>query len=330
MISTFIAALTPLSTLFICIGIGFLLTKVGILPTEGSKTISKLVVWVFAPALSFITMARYFTVDTIAFNAVNLILSCFVTALCVGIAIPLSRLLTKRGTYESNIYKYALAFGNCGYMGEPLVQAIFGDLGLSYYKIFALPIALTIYAWGIPLLIKSEKKGRFGLIKKIMNPSTVATLIGMVVGLLGIGDSLPAFIGSTFDTLKVCMGPSAMLLAGVAIAKYSVKNMLTNKKIYIATALRLVILPAVILSALYACMSLLRVAFNMEISNSAIYLAFFAVATPLGLNTVVFPEAYGADPEPGAGMALVSHTLCVVTIPLLFTLVELIFGKFVI
>jgi predicted permease len=152
----------------------------------------------------------------------------------------------------------------------------------------------------------------------------------MAVGLLGIGDNLPAFIGSTFDTLKVCMGPSAMLLAGVAIAKYSVKNMLTNKKIYIATALRLVILPAVILSALYACMSLMRVAFNMEISNSAIYLAFFAVATPLGLNTVVFPEAYGADPEPGAGMALVSHTLCVVTIPLLFTLVELIFGKFII
>lgn len=329
MINTFLAVLSPLSTLFICMGIGFVLSKLDILQNEASKAISKLVVWVFAPALSFITMARYFTVDTIAVNTTNLLLSCIVTAVCVGIAIPLSRLFSKRGSYESGIYKYALAFANCGYMGDPLVQAIFGDEGLSYYKVFTLPILLTIYTWGMTLLVKSEKNGKLDLLKKIMNPSTVAMLAGIIVGLSGVGNNLPAFISSPFDMLKVCMGPMAMILAGVTVAKYNVKNMLTSKRNYAATFLRLLVLPTVILSALWASMTLLRVAFKMEISNSIIHLAFFAVATPLGLNTVVFPEAYGGDPEPGAGMALVSHTLCVITIPLLFTALELIFGQYI-
>ena len=52
---------------------------------------------------------------------------------------------------------------------------------------------------------------------------------------------------------------------------------------------------------------------------------FFA-AMPLGLNTVVFPEAYGGNPETGASMALISHTLCIVSIPLMYALMTLLFG----
>ena len=57
-----------------------------------------------------------------------------------------------------------------------------------------------------------------------------------------------------------------------------------------------------------------------------LYLAFFAIAAPLGLNTVVFPEAYGGNPETGASMAMISHTLCILTIPLMYAVMILAFG----
>jgi hypothetical protein len=41
---------------------------------------------------------------------------------------------------------------------------------------------------------------------------------------------------------------------------------------------------------------------------------------------VVFPEAYGGDPKTGASMAMISHTMCVVTIPLMYSLLTLVFG----
>ena len=43
---------------------------------------------------------------------------------------------------------------------------------------------------------------------------------------------------------------------------------------------------------------------------------------PLGLNTLVIPAAYGKDTSAAAGMALVSHLLSCITIPLVFLLME--------
>lgn len=43
-----------------------------------------------------------------------------------------------------------------------------------------------------------------------------------------------------------------------------------------------------------------------------------ATAMPLGLNTVVFPAAYGGDTTPGASMALISHLMSIITIPIMF------------
>ena len=55
-------------------------------------------------------------------------------------------------------------------------------------------------------------------------------------------------------------------------------------------------------------------------SEEIMTLALVAFATPLGLNTIVFPAAYGGETETGASMVMISHTLSVVTIPLMYLL----------
>jgi len=40
----------------------------------------------------------------------------------------------------------------------------------------------------------------------------------------------------------------------------------------------------------------------------------------LGLNTVVFPAAYDGDTTPGASMALISHVMSIITIPVMFAI----------
>ena len=51
-----------------------------------------------------------------------------------------------------------------------------------------------------------------------------------------------------------------------------------------------------------------------------------SLAMPLGLSTIVVPNAYGKDPTVAAGMALVSHLVSVVTIPAVFMLFAVCFG----
>ena len=312
-------------TLFLCIAVGFLIAKTKILPDSASKTMAKMETWIFCPALSFMTMARNCTAETISTHATNIVLSSVSVAIALVIAIPLSRVFVKGNISERGVYAYALAFANSGYIGDPIVLALFGDEILSYYKLFCLPLSLVIYTWGISVLTpKSDEKG--AVLKRLLNAPTIAMFAGIAVGLTGTVDYLPSFFISTLDSLKVCMGPVAMLLAGVTIARYDFLAMLKNKKVYLATALRLVAIPAVIIGALYAVKALANTVFGLSIGNDVLFLTFFAVAAPLGLNTVVFPEAYGGNPETGASMAMISHTLCVVSIPILYAVMIAIFG----
>ena len=117
-----------------------------------------------------------------------------------------------------------------------------------------------------------------------------------------------------------------MILAGVTIARYDFWDMLKNKKVYLATALRLVVLPAVLIAILFAIKTLANGLLHMAIGNDVLFLAFFATAAPLGLNTIIFPEAYNGNPKTGASMAMISHTLCVISIPLLYALMVALFG----
>ena len=327
MLNTFIATLNPMLMLFLCIAIGFILNKAKILPENASKVLAKLETWVFCPALSFSTMATYCTVETLGTHAINVFLACCAVSIALAIAIPLSRLFVKRKCSERGIYQYALAFANFGYVGDPVVQALFGDVGLSYYKLFCLPLSVVIYTWGISVLVPNgEKSGN--IFKKILNVPTIALILGIIVGVTGLGARMPIFVSNTLNSLKACMGPVAMLLAGFIIANYSLKTVLKNGKVYIATLLRLAVIPAFIVGVIFGIKELMNLIFGMNIGNSVLFLVFFATATPLGLNTVVFPESYGGNPEAGASMATVSHTLCVISIPLLYAVMIAIFGPF--
>lgn len=323
--TTFFATLTPMLTLFLCIAAGFILYKCKILPEGSGKAMAKMETWIFCPALNFMTMAYYCTPDAIGEHLVNVILSSLGVLLAIGISLILSPIFVKEKGQERGVYYYALAFANSGYMGDPIVLALFGNVGLAYYKLYCLPIQLMIYSWGISVMTP-DTGAKNGAWKRLFNAPTVAMLLGVVVGLSGAGDYIPVFLTNSLDTLKVCMGPVAMLLAGVTIAKYDFLSMLKNKKVYLATALRLTLLPAIIVTFVFGLKTLANIAFGLDIGNEVLFLTFFATAPALGLNTVVFPEAYGGNPETGASMAMISHTLCVISIPLMYAAMTALFG----
>ena len=321
----FLSTLSPMATLFFCIAIGFVFGKAKILPDSAGKVMAKMETWIFCPALSFMTMARNCTVDSLTTQATNIVMSSFSIATALIIAITLARFFVKENNYERGVYKYALAFANSGYMGDPIVLALFGESVLAYYKFFCLPLSCVFYTWGIGVLTPRDAvKG--SAIRRIINFPMIAMLCGIVVGLLNLGNNLPTFFVSSLDSLKGCMGPVAMLLAGVTIARYNFFEMLKKKKVYIASILRLTAIPTVLIAVLFGIKTLINYVFGLSIGNDVLFLCFFATATPHGLNTIVFPEAYGGDSETGASMTMISHTLCVASIPLMYAAMVAVFG----
>lgn len=312
MVDVFLATLSPMMVLFMCIIIGFILNKKKICPPNAATVLSRMETYVLVPALVINTFMNNCTVTSLAKSYSVMIYAAIILVVAMVIAIPLSKVFVKDG-YVRNIYKYALVFGNCGFVGNAVALALMGDEGLYKYLLFTLVLNVIIYLWGYPML--TGQKGGKHMLKNLINPVFIAMAVGIFLGITGVGQALPSFFGTTVSNLGACMGPVAMILTGFVIADYDFVTLFENKKVYAATFLRLIVLPLIFLVLLKL----------IGAGRDIMFFCLFAFAAPLGLNTVVFPASVGGDTSTGAAMAVISHTLCVITIPLLYTLVTWLF-----
>lgn len=311
--TVFLSTLNQMAFLFLLIVIGYILARLKAVPENSAAVLSKLENNVFIPALVLGTFMQNFTIARIG-EAWQYLLGGLITIL---INIPLAMVaagLCTKDDYLRKIYTYGLAFPNFAFMGNAVVNALFSDYFMGYL-IFVLPFWMIIFLWGVPaLLIPSENgpanlKGR---LKSCLNPMFAATLVGMVVGL--INPPTPDFLHSAVDTLGGCMSPVAMLLTGMTIAKIDLKSTFKNVSVYLVSLIRLIVFPLLFIGVLL----LLPLPVGLEVC------IICALSMPLGLNTIVVPSAYGLDTTAASGMALISHLLSCLTIPVIFLLFNLV------
>ena len=309
--TVFIATLEQTGFLFLFILMGYLLARKKLIPDNSQAVLSKLENYVFIPALVLGTFIGNFTPKKITVAA-ELLLGSLGLGL---IAIVLSMLCVRfcsRDPYERSIYTYGLCFSNFGFMGNAVVSALFPDIFMEYL-IFTLPLWSLIYLWGVPVLLLGDSGSKPTLaqrLKNFVNPMFVCTLLGMLIGILGI--PVPEFIGSAVSAAGSCMSPIAMLLTGMTIARFDLKAVLGIKSVYLVTALRLLVYPLVFIGVM------LLVPMEPVFATCALC----SLAMPLGLNTIIIPSALGKDTKVASGMALVSHVLSCVTIPAVLMLFE--------
>ena len=309
--TVFIATLEQTGFLFLFILMGYLLARKKLIPDNSQAVLSKLENYVFIPALVLSTFIGNFTPEKITVAA-ELLLGSLGLGL---IAIVLSLLCVRfcsRDPYERSIYTYGLCFSNFGFMGNAVVSALFPDIFMEYL-IFTLPLWSLIYLWGVPVLLLGDSGSKPTLaqrLKNFVNPMFVCTLLGMLIGILGI--PVPEFIGSAVSAAGSCMSPIAMLLTGMTIARFDLKAVLGIKSVYLVTALRLLVYPLVFIGVM------LLVPMEPVFATCALC----SLAMPLGLNTIIIPSALGKDTKVASGMALVSHVLSCVTIPAVLMLFE--------
>lgn len=314
----FYLTLNQMLTMTVFIIVGYVLRKTKILPDTAYITLSRIETYFIVPALYLYNWMRNCTVATLTENSI-LILYGLISIVCaILVSYPLSKLFvrkadTSEADYQRCVYRYALAFGNYGFVGNYIVLGIWGSEMFFRYTMFTLFIGFACSSWGIFTLVPKEKSGKQtvkAVLKRIMKPPIIALLIGMVAGLLGLQQYVPEFFMNVLADGSKCMGPIAMVLAGVVIGGYDLKEMMLNKKVYLVSVMRLIVLPAVLV--------LIMKGFGVNIE--IITLALIAYATPLGLNTVVYPASYGGDVKTGASMTMISSILSIATMPLMYLL----------
>ncbi len=280
---------------------GYALSKANIIKATESKMLSGLLVYVFASCNTFRTFATNFNVEYLKSNYLLILVSIVILGVLSLIAHFSAKLFSKQ-KYTRYVYEYSMIIPNFAYMGYALAESLLGTMGLLSVMVFGIPMLVYIYLIAFCILAKRPFSA-----KGLLNVMSVTMVLGMITGLFEI--QLPKVVASILDTSRACMAPTSMILAGVVISKFRIKEILSNVRIYIITVLRLTVIPV----AVGLCLSLF---FPMSIVQPAVIF----LAMPCGLNTVVFPDLVGEDCRIGAGLALVSSLLSCITIPIVLSL----------
>ncbi|MBR3837357.1 MAG: AEC family transporter [Clostridia bacterium] len=289
--------------LYVFLFLGWFLGKKNLRLNGQTGLLSYLLVNLLLPAKVFGTFSRNFTVSYFRENAFVFLISIGFLLFYHFFSKLLARGLYKEG-YMVRMTEYTFTISNYAYMGYALAEGVYGEKGLTDLIVFCIPFSIYTYTVGYVKLTGNGKGFR-----RAINAMTVCILIGIIFGLAAI--PVPAPVQKVLTSASGCVGPMSMLLTGITLSGFSVKDMVLDKKSYIICAIRLLLLPLIIFCLVK------WIGFPESIAIPAVFMA----AMPTGLNTIVFPKNVGEDPGPGARLAFLSHLGSCITIPIWLSLV---------
>ena len=315
MITVFNGLMSPILYMLLFIAAGFVLGRLKVLPEGAALVLSRLESNLFIPAMILNAFIRNCTLQSIAQAYPAMLLSVALEMVLIIISRPLSGLFAKGG-YERDLYRYELIYPNTGFFGYALVQAVFGPETLYHFMLFVLPMTMGCYTIGVSLLTPggSDPKAQW---KRLLNPSMISIAVGIALGLLGFGEVMPTFLSDAISAGAAIFSPLAMLLTGITVSGFALKDLLGDVRSYLVILLRMIVFPVL----------LLGIAYLSGASDQILIFALFVHALPLGLNPVIYPPQYGKDARPGASMALISTVLSLLILPLFYALLLKLLGQ---
>lgn len=295
--------MTKVAVMLILIIAGFLVTRAGWLTERGASEITTLLVKLVTPCLIVNSLLG---AGSLAVS--EMLLAAGVSALAIVLAIGISLcFFRKEPLPRRKVLRFAAIFSNAGFMGLPLVEGIVGERGVVFGSFFIAVFNLICWTYGYAMM----SGGRINVKTALLNPGIIGLAVGLPVYFLKL--QLPAVVTEPIGFLSNLNTPLAMLVIGSFVAKVDAHSFLSDRSVYLASFLRLIVCPGVYL----LFMLLLRPQGDLLVSS------VIQASAPVAANTALFAVEYGGDSELASKSVAVSTVLSIVTIPLMTLLAQL-------
>ncbi|MDU3351447.1 MAG: AEC family transporter, partial [Clostridium sp.] len=136
---------------------------------------------------------------------------------------------------KKKILHFANFFSNCGFIGFPIINSIFGAEGVVYTSIFNM--VFTIFLWTYGVMIFSDKLSKENIKKVLLNPSIIAVYIGIPIMIFNI--KLPASILDTTKIVGDMTAPISMIIVGSILSKVKIKSIFKEASVYYGALIKL-------------------------------------------------------------------------------------------
>ena len=324
-----------ISSVLIIILIGFIFTKKKILSEVTAENLSKIILFLAIPALSYNAFMQDMDSEKLNQSMSLLIWSIIIHLALIFIS---SIIFKKYGKSEKDVLRMITIFGSTTVFGIPVIQAVYGDLGAMYASVFNLPYRALLYTYGY-ITISEVKLKKENIGKIISNPVIVATFLGMGVwifqkylpqisinengivrsyGILRI-DKTAYWLFKPMQYLAALNAPLSWLSIGITLAGVPLGETLKSKISWKYSILKVSIIPMVLISIFVG----LKFIAGYEISYIAVATIIIMMATPAATVIATYAINFRKEPLLVSSCSLASSVLAVVMIPAFIVLIEI-------
>ena len=285
--------------------IGFIAAKTSVLTKDVLNALSKLIVKLILPALIFsiiassgVTAQEFLISGRFAFGVV----------LCYALLIPAGIVMSKLCKLEgktANIFVALTTFGNMGFMGIPLIQAIFKEpvaqVCISIYTIVDMAL---LWTFGVYLCSRHQQNSNpLSAVRNMVNPTTVALLIAFIIMILKI--PVPDLLLSTISGIGNTSKYLTLMYLGGSLAYVSVNKLINKPSIFVLMIVKMLIMPIIV----YFLLGF----FLPQIPRTILTII---VGLPSMTTVAMTATAYQSDVEYATEVIFVTTIASIVTIPM--------------
>ena len=283
--------------LFGFILVGYVANKTKILDDISNQKISKFLINITIPATIINS-----SIGQASENNSN-VLIVFLVAVCFYILIPImsrfiSKLLKQEPTFE-----LMLTYSNLGFMGIPIVEAIYGKDIVFYVTIFMMIFNISIFSMGILTLSKNKTEKNFSM-KQFLNPGIISAIIAIII--YGFKIQIQNDISNIIANVGSITTPLAMIIIGSTLGEIQLQTAFSDMKMYIFVGLKLIGYPILI----YVILRMLRM------DEQIIGVVVILTSLPTAGNVSMVCSEDGGDMNMVTKGICISTLFSVITIPL--------------
>lgn len=295
-----------IAELFLMLIMGFVLVRAHFLKSTSSESLSVVALYLVTPCV----IIESFQVKLTSETRYGLILA-FVAAILIHIVLMVLSKVFEKSLHLNRIEKVSIIYSNAGNLIIPIVTAVLGKEWIIYSSAYISIQLIALWTHG-RITISGDNK--INIKKILVNINMIAIFVGIILFFTGL--KLPQIINETFTSVGDMIGPICMIVTGMLIGDMNLKKILSYKRIYLITFLRMIAYPLVILAMLkFSGASTL-----ITNGKTILLISFLATVTPSSATVTQMAQIYGEDAEYASVINVVTTIVCIVTMPIMVAL----------
>lgn len=300
---------TQIALMFILMLVGLMINKLGFMHAQTSSDLTNILLYIVSPCLIVQAFEQHFSADRLQMLGRVLLGIIIIYVLMIIV----TQLLFKRVSDPNlrRIMRYGSVYSNAGFMGIPLTSSLFGSTGV-FFAVASLA-AFNIFSWthGITLFTGRQGNRRDNLKQIVLNPNIIAIVLGLLLFVTSF--QLPTIANSTIKYVSSINTPLSMIVIGNSLADVKLNRQTLDKRLWLVILLRNLLFP-------YLAIVILQL---MGLTGIPLLTTVLMMACPVAGIVVLFSLKVNGNPGPAVALMSVSTILSIITIPIVFALVNL-------